>query len=154
MEQPFPFIEPPKRLPAARRPQALKILDRPLGHTVGINGDLAGDRVGKPQAPLLVPSHPKTPRAKRFDIAPPHPPVLAHRREREIPSVTEINNVLARRVENRCDFARRQEILLVESAPHPFDGPSPEQRNRHRSRSAAMTSSSGAWSVLSASRCS
>ncbi len=114
-KQAFPVIEPTPCLPAARRPHLPEILRRERLRPGRIGNDAAGDRVGQPQASLLVTSQGQCPVADGLEIGPANSTMGPDGRERQLTRFAEIHDMLPRGVEERRRLAGRQQIVVFNS---------------------------------------
>jgi len=89
-------------------PHAAEVLPSNTTGPNWIADDLACERVGQPEASLLISRHALCSSSDRFDVASANAAVLADRREGQFTAVAEVHDMLTRAVQDPGRFAGRE----------------------------------------------
>lgn len=90
--------------------------------SVGVGHDAARDRVGEPQAAALVGGETFGPLADRLDVTSADPAVGANRCVGQKTSFTQVDDVLARRIQELCCFACGELLVPIDGCRSVDDG--------------------------------
>jgi hypothetical protein len=113
IEEVAPLFQPEARLATSRRFHLLEVPASELERALGITNDLTRGRVGEPEAALLIPRHALGAGSECIEIAASDAAMGPDRGEGEVASAAEIDDVLARRVEQRGRLARGDQLIGV-----------------------------------------
>jgi hypothetical protein len=106
VQEALPFVEPLLGLPSSSGTHPVELIESVGDRALGFGGDPAGDDVGEPEAATFVPTQPIGSALESLDVLARDPPVRTDGGEGKVAAVAQIDDVLARAVEDLRRLAR------------------------------------------------
>src|SRR5438093_10709656 len=116
-EQALPLVEPTVAAAGMDRSKLAQVLFGLRQDGLRVEDEFARDRMAEPETSRLISGYPQRARSKGIDVGEAHAAVGPGRHERQVASIAEVHDVLARRSEEPGGLTGRDLEVLVDRAP-------------------------------------